>query len=528
MLLTGGHVVDEAGPRRADVLVTGTTIAAVGPGLAFPPSTRRVDCTGRYVVPGFVDSHSHVDGAVFDEDVQLALLRQGITSAIAGQDGVSYAPGDGAYASSYFAAVNGAHPTYRGPGVAELLASYDGATPLNVAYLVPAGTVRHEVMGDADGPASPTQLAAMQQLVREGLADGAVGLSSGLDYTPGLFAGAQEIAALCRPVAEAGLPYVTHMRGGYEDNSAVGVEEAAAISEASGVGIHLSHFHTRADEAWRLMALLKERGIDATFDAYPYTRGCSILGMPLLSPELNAMAPDDAAAALRDPAVRARLRTEWFPERVVRSASLGPAWPEMITIGHAAHPDWAWAHGLTLADIAEQRGTDAIEAALDLLADCRLEVNAIMAVRDQRPVSDLGRLVSHPRHVGGSDGIFIGRHPHPRGRGTFASYLGVYTRETGHLSWADAVGHLSTRPSRLFQLGQRGRVTPGWIADLAVIDPATVGERADYTTPLLPAVGVDDVLVAGEQVLAAGRLTGNTPGRGLRAAPTPSTARSSS
>lgn len=531
-LLAGGSVVDGSGaaPYPADVLVDAGRIVAVMPRLdgprtsvpsvaSAPEGTDVLDCTGRLVMPGFVDAHAHAEGRVFHDDVQLALLRQGITTVIGGQDGVSYAPGDGAYSSRYFAAINGDHPSYRGPGVAELLSSYDDVVPVNVAYLVPAGTVRHEVMGDIPGPASAEQLARMISLVARGVAEGAVGLSTGLDYTPGIFADAEEIAALCGPVAAAGLPYVSHLRGGYEENAEAGVQEAALIADRSGVAVHFSHFHTRAAEAWRLMDAMQERGVSATFDAYPYTRGCSLLAMPLLPPELNSALPDDAAAALREPSVRERLRRDWFPAHVAGSPSLGPEWPDLITVGHTAAPEFAWAHGLTLTQIAARRGTDAVDAALELLADSRLEVNAIMAVQNQRPVSDLGRLISHPRHLGGSDGIFVGAHQHPRARGTFAAYLGTYVRETEHLSWADAVGHLATRPSELFRLGRRGRLRPGWVADIVVVDPERVGERADYDQPMRPAEGIDDVLVAGVPVLAGGSLTGATPGCGLRAEP---------
>lgn len=519
VLLRGGQVVTPDGAARADVLVEGERITAVGriaPGRARGAQVLEAD--GRLVMPGFVDAHSHAEGAVFGADVQLALLRQGITSVIGGQDGVSYAPGDGAWASEYFAAINGPHPTFAGGSVADLLATYDSAVPLNVACLVPAGTVRHQVMGRAERPAGPEERAAMTALVAQAVADGAVGLSTGLDYTPGLFADAEEIAALCAPLAPTGLPYVTHMRGGYEENSQVGIEEAARIGRAAGVPVHISHFHTRAEEAARLMDLLAREGVDASFDAYPYTRGCSLLGMTLLPPSLNAMDPAAASAQLRDPAQRERLRRDWFPG-VAHHPSLGPDWPKLITLAHIAAPEHAWAHGLTLAEVAARRGTDPVEAALDLLTASSLEVNVVMAVREQRPVQDLGRLLAHPRHLGGSDGIFIGAHPHPRARGTFASYLGTYVREHGFLDWSQAAQHLSRGAVERFHLGDRGVVAAGSLADLVLVDPAAVADRATYEDPLALATGIEDVLVAGRHVLAGGRLTGEMPGRGLRTAP---------
>ncbi|MCG7311383.1 amidohydrolase family protein, partial [Brachybacterium sp. ACRRE] len=403
-----------------------------------------------------------------------------------------------------------------GTRVADLLAGYDGRIPLGVAYLVPAGTVRHEVMGATQDAPTDAQLERMVALVSEGVADGAVGLSTGLDYAPGIFADAAEMAALCAPLAPEGLPYVTHMRGGYEDNARVGVEEAGRIGAAAGVPVHISHFHTPADEAARLMDWLTGQGVSGSFDAYPYTRGCSILAMTMLPPELNAMRADDLVPLLQEPAQRERLRREWFP-RVAKNPSLGEEWPELITLAHTAAPELAWAPGLTLAQIAQRRGTDAVDAALDVLVASRLDANAIMAAHHQRPVEDLGRLLAHPAHMGGSDGIFIGAHPHPRARGTFASYLATYVREHGFLDWAQAATHLSTAAVDRFHLGDRGRIRPGAIADLALVDPDGVRDAATYAAPLQLAEGIDDVIVGGRPVLADGRLTGITPGGGIRA-----------
>jgi len=332
---------------------------------------------------------------------------------------------------------------------------------------------------------------------------------------PGLFAGAEEIAELCVPVARAGGIYVTHMRGGYEANSAAGVEEIARIAAASGVRVHISHFHAQAHVVHDQLEALVRAGVDATFDAYPYTRGCTLLGMPLLPPELAVLPPDDVVAIITDPAERARLRRDWFPA-VERNASLGHEWPAMITLAHIAAPEFVWAHGLTLEQAAARTGTDPIDLALDVLAASRLQVNAIMAVRYERPATELASIFAHPVHLGGSDGIFIGAHPHPRARGTFARYLREFVRDLHSWSWPDAVSHLATNPAARFGLGRRGRVAAGWVADLIVVDPGTVADTASYDEPLGEAVGIDDVLVAGELVLDGGALVDAAPGRGLR------------
>lgn len=517
-ILRNATIVDGSGqpPFRADLSIVGDRIESVG-AVPSEPGDIDVDCGGRAVLPGFVDAHSHADGQLFHSEVQLALLRQGVTTIVGGQDGVSYAPGNGGFASEYFAAINGTHPTYRGSSVAELLSTYDTTTRLNFAYLVPAGTVRHEVMGRSPAPADPDQLRRMTRLVEEGISDGAVGISTGLDYVPGLYSGADELAALCRPVAAEGAVYVSHMRGGYEANSAAGLDEIATICRASGVRAHVSHFHAAADILLNLLSSLAEQGLKVTFDAYPYTRGCTLLGMPLLPPELAIRPVDEIIAELVEPRVRAELRRSWFP-RVAEQPSLGPDWPKMITLGHIAAAEYDWAHGLTLAEAGERVGQDPIDFSLDLLVASRMEVNAIMAVRHPRPVEELSRILSHPHHVGGSDGIFIGAHPHPRGYGSFARFLSRYTRETGVFDWSSVAVHLAARPAELFDLGDRGRLVPGALADLIIVDTDRVADNATYQNPRALATGIDDAFVSGVQVLSGGALTEARPGRGLRRA----------
>jgi N-acyl-D-amino-acid deacylase len=514
IVLRGGTVIDARGERRADVAVESGEITLVGE-VGARRGDEVVDCGGRVVMPGFVDAHSHTDGLLGDAGVQRAQLRQGVTTVIGGQDGVSYAPGDGSYGAEYFAAINGDHPGYRGGGVAGYLDAVDGATRLNAAYLVPAGTVRHEVCGREEGRATREELRAMLALVGQGMADGAVGLSTGLDYVPGIFQDADEIAALCLPVAAAGGVYVSHMRGGYENNAPAGIDEIIHIAHAANIPVHVSHFHADADIVLGQLATMAAAGVDATFDAYPYIRGCTLLEMPLLPPELSVQSVDDVVTALGDPAERERLRVEWFPH-VDRNASLGPEWPTLITLAHIPAPEYAWAHGLTIEQAAVRAGEDPIDFSLDVMRTSRLRVNVVMAVHNPRPVSELARIFSHPAHMGGSDGIFIGAHPHPRARGTFACYLREYVRATGTWSWADAARHLALAPVSRFGLGARGSISAGAVADIVVVDPGAVAETASYEEPLGEAVGIDDVLVAGVPVLAGGELTDALPGRGLR------------
>lgn len=501
-------------PVRADVLVADGRIVAVGTALDTPSDTETIDCGERLVLPGFVDGHSHAGSLVFDEGVQLALLRQGVTTIVTGQDGVGPAPGDGSWADTYFAAIDGPHPRHPGGGIDALLATYDGATPVNVATLVPAGTVRHEVLGDDDRPAGPAELDAMRALVRQGLSEGAVGLATGLDYVPGLYADTAELAALCTEVAAADGLYVSHMRGGYEGNARAGLDEIAEIVRASGVRAHVSHLHAPVELAIAALAELADDGAPMSFDAYPYSRGCTILSMLLLPADLARPGTDNLARALADEPGRRRVRAAVL-ERVLGRADLGTGWAEQITLSHVPAAEFHALQGRTLDEAATATGTDPVDLALDVLVDSALQVTVVMRVPRPRTADELAPLFRLPGHTAGSDGIFVGTHPHPRAYGTFARYLQEYGA-TGRLGWSETVRHLSTTSVERYRLGDRGTVRPGAVADLVVVDPARVAARSSYEHPMQLAEGIDDVLVAGVPVLADGSLTHATPGAGLR------------
>ncbi|GAA2093132.1 amidohydrolase family protein [Microlunatus panaciterrae] len=522
VILAGGTVVDGIADqgRRADLeIVPGRSgqpgrIGRIGE-LDPAPDDVVIDCTDRLLLPGLIDAHSHADAQVFSSDVALALLRQGVTSVIAGQDGVSFAPGDGRYARDYFAAINGAHPGYTGGGVAELLAGYDETTPVNVAYLVPAGTVRHLVMADHRGRPDAAQLAAMQDHIRRGLAEGAVGMSTGLDYVPGCFADTAELTALCAPVAAAGGVYVTHMRGGYEDNAAAGVDEVVEICRGSRVRAHISHFHARPELITGLVEQALRAGVDLTFDSYPYSRGCSMLGMLMLPPDLMQDGFEAAVEQLSKPEVQDKIIADWIPIMAAR-ADMGPGWADNITLAHIAAPEFAWAHGLSLSQAARRQHLSPAQLGVRVMAASRLEVGVVMGVPQERTDDQMALHLNHRAHMGGSDGIFLGQRPHPRGWGSFARYLSVFTVDRGDLTWAQVAQRFGRAPADRFGLAGRGSLVSGAAADVIVVDPARVRSNASYDRPRALADGIDDVFVNGRQVLGGGELTGIMAGLGLR------------
>lgn len=513
LLLRGGWVVDGTGapPYRADLAVAGGEVAAIGrlPGAA---AAREVDVADRYLMPGFVDTHVHGDALAGSEELQLAALRQGVTTLILGQDGLSFAPASAATVDAvarYFGPINGPCPDALAGGcsVADLLAHHDRAGALNVAYLAPAGTIRAEVMGFAPDAASGSGLAAMRDLVERALADGAVGLSSGLEYVPGRFADAAELAALCAPVAEAGGVYVSHMRG-YEAEAWRGMGELTEIARRSGVAAHVSHYHGPANMLRTLVDSARDEGVDLTFDSYPYLRGSSILAMVALPAEVQSAGPDDTVARLADPATRDRLAREWFP--AVADVL------DRVTLAYVGAPEWSWTEGLPLPQAARRAGMDAGELVCELVSASALRAGCVFAQPPTNTEDDLRALLRHDAHMGSSDGIYLGGHPHPRAWGSFARFLARYTRELGDWTWGRAASHLAGHPARRFGLPGRGLLRPGTVADVVVLDPATVTDRASYADPRTHADGVEHVLVGGEFALWNGGLTGARPGRALR------------
>jgi N-acyl-D-amino-acid deacylase len=238
--------------------------------------------------------------------------------------------------------------------------------------------------------------------------------------------------------------------------------------------------------------------------------------MLLLPADLARPGTPDLAAAVADVAGRARVRGAVL-DRVLGRADLGTGWAEQITLSHVPAPEFHALQGRTLAEAAEVTGTDPVDLALDVLVDSALQVTVVMRVPRPRTADDLAPLFRLPGHTAGSDGIFVGTHPHPRAYGTFARYLEEWA-VTGRWTWPEAARHLSGTAVERYRLGARGTVAPGAVADLVVVDPARVAARSTYAHPMLLAAGIDDVLVAGVPVLADGALTHATPGRGLRRA----------
>ncbi|WP_448058987.1 N-acyl-D-amino-acid deacylase family protein [Cellulomonas hominis] len=512
LLVRGALVAGAGGTRIGDLRISAGRFVEAGPDLVAGPA-EVLQADGLVALPGFVDAHVHADAGVLDGDVQAALTHQGVTTVVLGQDGLSFAPsGSGthdaqAFVERYFATINGTHPTFRGGGVRELLDTYDQRTTVNTVYQVPHGTLRYAVMGPAERAARPDEVRAMVALLEAGLDAGARGMSTGLEYAPACYAAPAELVALCEVLARRGLPHSSHMRG-YEDRADAAVAELVALARQTGVATHISHYHGPGE---RLAALVDDAladGLDLTFDSYPYLRGASILALLALPTWLPLADGDRVVAMLGDPLVLDRLRREELPARA-------DVWPR-VTLSDVPSPEYRWTEGRTLVDVADRLGEPPAETALRLLVATGLRVGCVFAQPPTNSEESVRRLLRHPAHCAGSDGIYLGGRPHPRGWGTFARYVAHHVRELGDWDWDQAAQHLATTAARRFVLPDRGRIASGARADLVLLDPAAVTDVADYHDPCRPAQGVRHVLVDGTFTLRDGTLTGALPGVAIR------------
>lgn len=530
----GATVVDGTGADRfvADVAVEGARVVAViregerEPRLVLPAGAIEVDARGLVLAPGFIDMHAHSDLAVLSGAAHDAKILQGVTTEVIGQDGLGYAPLDDATAPVIAAQIAGWNGPTSAPwrSVSDLLAAIDEASVANVAMLVPQGNLRMIVVGHENRPATSDEIARMCALLAECLDAGAFGMSSGLTYTPGMYADTEELEALCRVVAERGGYWAPHTRS-YGGSALDAYREALDIGRRTGCPIHLTHAtmnfvpnRGRADELLALVDQAIADGVDATLDTYPYLPGATTLAALLPSRLSETGSLLQTLAGLDDDG-RERVRVEL--EEIGCDGFHGERadWTQ-IQISGTANPELGDLVGRTVAEIATSDGRRAVDVVLDTIIADAGATGILMHIGDEANVQAIMR---HPRHTAGSDGILIGARPHPRGRGTFARYLGHYVRELGILTLEEAVRHLSGTPAQRLGLDRadapRGVIRERATADLVLFDARTIAAGATFDAPLEPPVGVVEVLVGGVPVVEGGAVTARTPGRALRMAP---------
>lgn len=520
VVIHGAAIVDGTGADRyrADVGVKDGRIAAVGERL---DGERRIDAGGLVCAPGFIDMHAHSELAVLTDHDHLAKLGQGCTLEVLGQDGLSYAPIDETTAPQMqeaIAAWNG-HPggdlSWRSVG--EYLDRIDEGTATNAAYLVPHGTVRMLAMGWDRRAPTEDELETMKALVATGLDEGAMGLSAGLAYAPGMYADTAELTALCAVVAEYGGFFGPHQRS-YGAGALEGYAEMIAIARGSGCALHLTHatmnYEVNAGRADELLSMVDDglsEGLDISLDTYPYLPGMTMLAALLPSWSI-AGGYGALAERLADADERARIVHE-LDEVGTDGANGVPVDWSRIEIAGVTRPELRHLVGATVADAARASGRPPAERYLDLLVEDDFGTGCLMHVGNEENVR---RIMLHREHSGSSDGVLHGDRIHPRAWGSFARYLGHYCRELGLFTLEECVAHLTGRPAKRLGLADRGIVAEGAAADLVLFDPDTVEARATFAEPRRQAGGIPYVLVNGRLAIDDGRRTGELAGRSVR------------
>ena len=477
ILITNANVIDGSGSPagRASVRVEGDRIAAVGD-LTPRSGERVVDAHGLVLAPGFIDTHSHADDDLFERPDALAVVSQGITTIIGGQDGGSPIP-----LATYFTRLE------KSPAA------------INVGMYVGHGSIRDSVMGaDFKRPATPAEVARMSEIVASEMRAGAIGLSSGLEYDPGIYSDRAEVVALAKVAAASGGRYISHIRS--EDYAFwQAIDEIITIGREAKMPVQISHAKLAMRSLWghadslvRILDAARETGVDITADIYPYLYWHSTL--TVLFPKRDFENRTAAEFALTETST-----------------------PGGLLLGRY-DPNPAYA-GKTVADISKLRGTDSVTTLIDLIRESEAmrkstgrSTQSVIGTSMVEP--DVERIMQWPHSNLSTDGELNGAHP--RGFGAFPRYLGRYVRERKVIPLEEAVRRMTSLAASHMGIPDRGRITPGMFADLVLFDPATVIDRATPQEPHLTSVGIARVWVNGSEVFADGKTTGARPGRVIR------------
>jgi dihydroorotase/N-acyl-D-amino-acid deacylase len=496
LIIRNGRIIDGTGSAwyRGDVGIRGDTIARIAPRIDAANGVRVIDATGKVVAPGFIDIHSHARRGILDVPSAENYMRQGVTTIIEGPDGSS--------------------PLPLKPHLEEVAAK---RVAPNYGLFIGQGSVREEVMGPIDRKATAEELDKMRGLVRQGMLDGAFGLSSGLFYVPGTFTPTAEVTELAKVAGQMGGIYISHMR---DEASHVldSVKETIEIGEKGGLPTQVTHHKIIGKGNWgrsvdtlRLIDEARARGVDATIDQYPYTASSTSIAAALMPAWALEGGREATLKRLKNPSSRNELRNE--TARLIREER-GGGDPNNVQLARCS-----WNTSLDGKRLGEVTKIHGLEPTIDNAAETALwivEQGGCSGIFHAIEEQDLQSILKHPATMVASDGgipIFGEGSPHPRNYGTFSRVLGRYVRELKVITLEDAVRKMSSYPAQRIGLADRGVLREGLKADIAVFDPLTVADMATFEKPHQYSVGVAYVIVNGQLTLDDGKMTTARPGR---------------
>jgi len=529
LVITHGHIIDGTGSPwySGDIGIRDGKIAAIG-NLADAPRTRTIDAGGKVVAPGFIDMLGQSELTILVDPRLPSKIYQGITTEITGEGG-SAAPLNDAIIQAERPTYDHYHITPDWRTLREYFTRLEKqGMGINLASYVGATQVRRMVLGDDDKQPTPEQLDQMKTLVRQGMRDGAVGVSTSLQYAPAPYAKTEELIALAAEASKFGGIYATHMRD-EGDRVLAAVDEALRIGGEAHIPVEIWHIKTGGKANWGRMPELvakinaaRAAGVDITADTYAYTAWFNSMSA-FIPPWAHDGGDARLVERLKDPAMRQRIRkdlltpsTEWQNEWQEIPG------PESILIGIVQNPKLLPLQGKTLAEVAKIWNKDPIDALFDLLIEDKAFTNVAVFGMSEPDVALVLQQpwVSIDKDSEGTspEGILGLEHPHPRAYGTFPRILRKYVREEKKLTLEDAIRKFSALPAQRMRLTDRGVLKADMWADVVVFDPATVRDLATFDNPNQLSQGMEYVLVNGEPVIDKGKMTGAKPGKVLRGA----------
>jgi len=529
LVIINGHIIDGTGSPwySGDIGIRDGKIAAIGALNNFP-RTRTLDAKGKVIAPGFIDVLGQSELTILVDPRLPSKIFQGITTEITGEGG-SIAPLNDAIVKADQSNYDHYHIT---PDWRTLRQYFDRLQKqgmgINLATFVGATQVRRMVLGDADVQPTPQQLEQMKELVRQGMRDGAIGVSTSLMYAPAPYAKTEEIIALAAETSQFGGIYATHMRN--ESNGVLpSIEEAIRIGREAHVPVEIWHLKVAGKNNWGRMPEVvakinqaRAAGADVAADTYAYTAWFNDF-----SAFIPQWAHDGGTAKmverLKDPAIRARIRKDMLTP----SDDWDNEWqeipgPEAVLICVVHNPRLLALQGKRLSEVAQLWNKDPMDALFDLLIeDDGFTSVAVFGMSEPDVTLALQQpwmAINNDSSGASLEGILGQEHPHPRAYGTFPRILRKYVREENTLSLQDAIRKFSALPAQRMRLSDRGVLKAGMWADLVVFDPATIRDLATFENPNQLSAGMDYVLVNGVPVIEAGKMTGKLPGKVLRGA----------